>query len=172
MVKFLVMGATYDTYFFTMFTRDRKPFFEEPELCELVMLGIELTMEYHGFFLDAYCILPDHVHLLITLPERVYTYSIILVDIRFVVTRLFKYHFNKPNLILWQDKFLIYNLQDPFDGQKHLDFIHYNPIQHGYIDNIDKWPWSSIDLESDDRDIKTRLYWINELSERAYLTAE
>lgn len=159
-------------YFFTMITKDRKQFFKDPDLSELFMVGTELTMDYYGFDLDAYCILPDHVHLLITLPDGVYDYSHILQDIRHVATRFIRYHCKKPDLILWSCGYWSHTIQSPRDLQTHYDYIHYNPVQHGYVKSIDKWLWSSVDPESHDQDIKTRLRYITALHRKGYFFGE
>lgn len=160
------------TFFFTMVTKGRKPFFHDYDLCELLMLGVEITQTYLDFGVEAYCVLPDHIHLLISLPDGVYTYSNILQNLRFAITTLFRFHFNKPGLSIWQDKYYSHTIRSPFDLQTHFDFIHYDPIHHGYVDSIDKWLWSSFDPELDDEGIKTRLKYIDELNQRGYLVAE
>ena len=114
-------------YYFTMNTLDRKPFFRDPDLCELFMLGTELTMNHYGFDLEAYCVLPDHVHLLITLPDGVYDYSQILQDIRHVATRSIRYHCKKPDLILWSRGYWTHTIQSPRDYK--LIMITYITIQ-------------------------------------------
>jgi len=63
------------TYFFTMVTKNRKPLFQDPALCEIFMAGIEKTKIFQPFELEAYCILPDHIHLLMSLPESIKNYS-------------------------------------------------------------------------------------------------
>jgi putative transposase len=32
-----------------------------------------------------------------------------------------------------------------------LNYIHYNPVKHGYVDSPDEWPWSSVHLYYDTR---------------------
>lgn len=159
-------------YYFTMNTLDRKPFFRDPDLCELFMLGTELTMNHYGFDLEAYCVLPDHVHLLITLPDGVYDYSQILQDIRHVATRSIRYHCKKLDLILWSRGYWTHTIQSPRDLQTHYDYIHYNPVQHGYVESIDLWLWSSVDPESHDKEIKTRLRNITALHRVGYFFGE
>ena len=29
------------------------------------------------------------------------------------------------------------------DLQKHVDYIHYNPLKHGLIGAVEDWPWST-----------------------------
>jgi putative transposase len=27
--------------------------------------------------------------------------------------------------------------------QRHIDYIHYNPVKHGLVNAVDDWPWST-----------------------------
>jgi len=27
--------------------------------------------------------------------------------------------------------------------QRHVDYIHYNPVKHGLVQNVEEWPWST-----------------------------
>jgi len=44
---------------------------------------------------------------------------------------------------LWQRRFWEHQIRDEDDLQKHIDYIHYNPIKHGLVKNIEDWPWST-----------------------------
>jgi len=57
------------TYFFTLVTSKRTRFFEDKRCVEAFFSSLYMVQSYHHFDLLAYCILPDHIHLLITLAE-------------------------------------------------------------------------------------------------------
>lgn len=44
---------------------------------------------------------------------------------------------------VWQPKFWEHTLQDDEDFERHLNYIHYNPVKHGYVSSPRDWPWSS-----------------------------
>jgi putative transposase len=44
---------------------------------------------------------------------------------------------------IWQRRFWEHTISDEVDLEKHLDYIHYNPIKHGYVTRTADWPWSS-----------------------------
>ncbi|MEE8525722.1 MAG: transposase, partial [Thermoanaerobaculia bacterium] len=44
---------------------------------------------------------------------------------------------------IWQRRFWEHFIRDEGDFQKHLDYIHFNPVKHGYVDSPREWPWSS-----------------------------
>ena len=45
--------------------------------------------------------------------------------------------------IIWQNRFWEHQLRNDLDFEKHVDYIHYNPVKHGYVDRPCDWPWSS-----------------------------
>ena len=155
-----------------MFTKDREQFFRYHKLCDLFLDGVKILKEDIGFDLDAYSILYDHVHLIITLPDWMYNYSNIIKSLRSIVTMLIADHLEKPNISIWEDKYLVHTITDPHDAQVHYYFVQYNPIQHGYVDYLGQWRWSGVYSNSEDKEIKARLKDIDELNKRAYLFAE
>ena len=44
---------------------------------------------------------------------------------------------------LWQPRFWEHCLKDEEDLQRHLDYIHYNPVKHGLAATPREWPHSS-----------------------------
>jgi putative transposase len=44
---------------------------------------------------------------------------------------------------IWQRRFWEHTIRDEEDFNRHLDYIHYNPVKHGLVKNVADWPWSS-----------------------------
>jgi putative transposase len=44
---------------------------------------------------------------------------------------------------VWQRRFWEHQIQDEVDLERHVDYIHYNPVKHGYVARPSDWPWSS-----------------------------
>jgi len=44
---------------------------------------------------------------------------------------------------LWQDRFWEHTIWDDDDYCRHVDYTHYNPVKHGYVQSPRDWPWSS-----------------------------
>ena len=160
------------TYFFTMVTKNRKPLFQDPALCEIFMAGIEKTKIFQPFELEAYCILPDHIHLLMRLPESIKNYSNIIRELKKTVTKNARKHLNLPDLVVWQDRFWEHTIRDERDMQTHYDYIHYNPVKHGYIESEDQWKWSSMDCMFCDHGVTPGLEQIIALNQNGYLFGE
>lgn len=43
----------------------------------------------------------------------------------------------------WQMRFWDHIIRDEVDLQRHLDYIHYNPVKHGWVAKPEDWPHSS-----------------------------
>jgi putative transposase len=101
------------------------------------------------FSIDAIVILPDHVHVIFTLP---------LGDADFPGRwRRIKGHFSqtlldqgmrlnrRPNgrMALWQNRFWEHTIRDEVDFERHIDYIHFNPVKHRWVSRVSDWPHSS-----------------------------
>jgi putative transposase len=45
---------------------------------------------------------------------------------------------------LWQRRFWEHAIRDEHDYEQHVNYIHYNPVKHGYVRHPTDWPYSSI----------------------------
>jgi len=44
---------------------------------------------------------------------------------------------------IWQRRFWEHLIRDDTDYLKHIDYIHYNPVKHGWVTRVIDWPYSS-----------------------------
>jgi len=44
---------------------------------------------------------------------------------------------------LWQNRFYDHIIRDETDFREHMDYIHFNPVRHGYASMARQWRWSS-----------------------------
>ena len=44
---------------------------------------------------------------------------------------------------LWQRRFWEHLLRDQDDFNRHVDYIHWNPVKHGWVKQVSDWPHSS-----------------------------
>ena len=51
---------------------------------------------------------------------------------------------NRGEYNLWQKRYWEHRIRDENDLQKHVDYIHYNPVKHGYVLAAKDWPYSSM----------------------------
>jgi putative transposase len=49
----------------------------------------------------------------------------------------------KGEVCIWQRRFWEHQIRDENDLQRHVDYIHYNPVKHGLVRRVEDWPWST-----------------------------
>jgi putative transposase len=52
-------------------------------------------------------------------------------------------HQKRGEAVLWQRRFWEHTIRDMDDYQRHVEYIHYNPVKHGMVENVSDWQWSS-----------------------------
>ena len=138
------------TYFFTLVTEDRVPVFMDKNAMEVLMAAIKETRKRNPFELVAYCILPDHVHLIMELPADDNLFSQKVRSIKRLTTIRLRKITGIPNLTIWQNRFWEHTVRNQVDLKYCFDYVHYNPVKHGYVDECGKWAWSSFSRYYDD----------------------
>ena len=105
----------------------------------------------HPFEISTIVILPDHLHSIWTLPSDDHDYSIRwgLIKAAFsrqvpATERISKSRKNKGERGIWQRRFWEHWIRDENDYRRHVNYIHYNPVKHGYVAKPVDWPYSSI----------------------------
>jgi putative transposase len=137
------------TYYFTLTLRDRKSdlFVKHVDLLREAMKNVH---ERQLFTINAIVIMPEHLHTIWTLPDGDIDYSGRWRSIKSQFTRsvlkagetLVKN--KRGEYELWQRRFWEHLIRDERDLQAHVDYIHFNPVKHGYVNQPVDWEWSSI----------------------------
>ena len=139
-------------YFFTVVTHERKPILTTPENLQLLKQAIKHVEKKKPFKLVAIVVLPDHLHCLLLLPEEDDDFS--------TRWRLIKSYFSKKCAMespipisdsrcskneksIWQRRFWEHLIKSDEDLSRHLDYIHLNPVKHGFVSSPRDWPHSS-----------------------------
>jgi len=139
---------------FTLVTYNRSPIFSNTQVSDLFLnLLNKITDQFH-YKLIAYSLLPDPVHLILQLSHENPNFSLPIRELK----RLFSVNYKKLNPLLplpnssrqkhnettiWQRRFWDHVIKDERDLERHLNYIHFNPVKHGFTDNPTNWPWSS-----------------------------
>ncbi len=140
------------TYFFTVVTHQRRPLLQSEAAVEALRAAFRTVCASRPFSIDAMVVLPDHVHCLWTLPPD---------DADFATRwRLIKTWFTKHGPVhqrgakdaaraakqeqaVWQHRYWEHRVRDEDDYARHVDYIHYNPVKHGWAKSASEWPYSS-----------------------------
>ena len=137
------------TYFFTVNLADRKRALlaEHADALRNIVRDVRTELP---FVIDAMVVLPDHWHAVWTLPpgDSAYTRRIRLIKARF--TR----HLSRAGVRmskdargeyqLWQKRFWEHTIRDDRDFEAHVNYVHINPVKHGYVKHAVDWPHSTL----------------------------
>jgi putative transposase len=155
------------TYFFTVVTYHRLPILTNETSRKLLHLAWENTQLRFPFETIAICLLPDHLHCIWKLPDGDSNYSVRWKEIKGLFTKSYLKEIGPGEArnesrqkhgeaAIWQRRFWEHTISDEDDLEMHLDYIHYNPIKHHYVDKASDWQWSSFQ-----RYVKEGIYDIN-----------
>jgi len=139
------------TYFFSMVTYRRRHLFDNEENVDRLRSAFRQTLEEHPFEIEAAVILPDHTHQLWKLPLGDSDFSRRAGRAKALFTKSLPEHriSAEPSRAkhresdVWQRRFWEHEIRDADDFKAHLNYIHYNPVKHGYVTCPHLWPWSS-----------------------------
>ncbi|EFC57172.1 REP-associated tyrosine transposase [Enterobacter cancerogenus] len=99
------------------------------------------------FHINAWVILPEHMHCIWTLLEGDCDFSGRWRDIKKTFSR------NIEIRHIWQPRFWEHTLRNEEDYRRHMDYIYINPVKHGYVRQVADWPFSTFH-----RDVAEGLY--------------
>jgi len=141
-------------YFFTVVSYGRQRILTQLKARELLRQAMMAVRQQLPFEMPVSVLLPDHLHCIWMLPDG---------DDAFPERwRRIKERFTRSRLIhggrdwdvsaqarrqgrrgVWQPRYWEHRIRDEDDYLRHRDYIHLNPVKHGYAENPGDWPWSS-----------------------------
>jgi putative transposase len=137
------------TYFFTVNLAERR-------LALLIEHIAVLREAFHAvrlarpFSLEAIVVLPDHLHCLWTLPPDDDDFASRWAQIKAGFSRRIPHgerrrvsRMRKRERGVWQRRYWEHLIRNDEDFSRHLDYIHFNPVKHGYVRLAGDWPHSS-----------------------------
>lgn len=102
------------------------------------------------FHIDAWVVVPDHMHCMWTLPQNDadfsarwkaiktrFSKSVPTIEHRSAVNR------RRGERGVWQRRFWEHTIRDDRDYAAHMDYIHFNPVEHGHVQTAADWLFSS-----------------------------
>jgi putative transposase len=134
------------TYFFTLTSHRRRPILCEPLVRAVLRDKLVELRRHRPFHIDAWVLMPDHLHCVWTLPVNDRDYSARWGWLKKEVTQTIRAH--APRRInhrkLWQNRYWEHRIKDNADLHAHYDYIHYSPVRHRLVDGPADWPWSTV----------------------------
>jgi putative transposase len=153
-------------FFFTVVVHQRRRLFDDPRA--VALLG-NIMRECNGrwpYTVNAMVLLPDHLHVIWTLPASDAEYSKRLGWIKKEFTKRWEIGRAMPDELrakrqaqpdlrisaarqrerrhgIWQPRFWEHTLDSDDDFERHFDYIHWNPVKHGYVQYPHEWEHST-----------------------------
>lgn len=141
--------STAGYYFFTVNLNNRNLPLLTVQI-NLLRESFRYVKQRHPFTLDAMVVLPDHLHCIWILPPNDFKYSMRWRQIKSYFSRhlpvdesLNESRQKKGERGIWQRRYWEHAIRDEEDYQRHLNYIHINPVKHGYCQSPHEWPYSS-----------------------------
>ncbi len=147
-----------NTFFFTVVTHQRQPILCLEENRKALKSIINEVRARYPFTPEAWVLLPDHLHCIWKLPEGDSDYSKRWGLIKKEFTKHCRSGFARQNNgteksgtarptrrdgNIWQKRFWERMIRDEKDYAAHCDYIHYNPVKHGWAQSPKDWPYST-----------------------------
>jgi putative transposase len=141
-------------YFFSLVAYGRRPFLVTDPARRRLRAALRKTQQERPFKIVAVVLLPDHLHCLWKLPPGDDDFSTRwrLVKSRFTIDMLSsgfrelgrnQSHRRRQEHAIWQRRFWEHLIEDEDDWKRHLDYVHYNPVKHGYVSLPRDWRFST-----------------------------
>ena len=112
--------------------------------------AVRRTREERPFHIDAWVVMPDHLHCVWTLPpgDDDFSNRWKAIKIRFVrglprTEGRSAVRQAKGERGTWQRRFWEHLIRGDCDYAHHVDYVHWNPVKHGYVDRMGDWRCSS-----------------------------
>ena len=136
------------TYFFAVALRNPRLSLLTDWIEEL-RHSVRHVLRQQPFRMDAWVVLPEHLHAVWTLPPGDADYSSRWKTIKGKFShRIAKAGApvkKKPDgsYDVWQDRFWEHTIRNEADFSRHIDYIHYNPVKHRHVNRVRDWPFST-----------------------------
>ena len=146
---------TGDFHFITSSCYRRQPLLATPRSKHIFEQTLERTRRWYGLFVAGYVVMPEHVHLLLSEPQRS-NLAVALQMLKQVSARQLLPK-GVPSLSplsgdrvgarspapFWQARYYDFNVHSEKKRVEKLRYIHRNPVRRGLVQNPQDWPWSS-----------------------------
>ena len=138
------------TFFFTVNLADRTSSLLVDHIDSL-RHAVRTTLRRYPFNAEAWAVMPDHMHAIWTLPEGDGDYATRWMLIKQRFSRAMPSHEaispsrrTQSERGIWQRRYWEHEIRSERDLLRHIDYVHINPVKHGYVTRANDWPYSSI----------------------------
>ena len=138
------------TYFFTVNLADRQADTLTRHINAL-RESLAIVKAAHPFVVVAMVVLPEHLHAIWRLPAGDADYPMRWALLKAGFSRrvekgerVSSSRLAKRERGLWQRRYWEHQIRDEDDLVRHVDYIHFNPVKHGWASRPVEWPHSTL----------------------------
>ena len=140
---------------------DRKDIFIKN--IELLRNAFINAKKYFNYEIVAICVLPNHIHVILN-PDNIIEYPKIITSIEYYFSKNYNVgvetptygYINKGEKGIFQRRYFEHTICSQDELNNHINYIHYNPVKHEYVQYVKDWEYSSFH-----KFVENNLYDIN-----------
>ena len=126
--------------FFSMCTGRRRPFLTVPPNAELVVQAVDPNARINKSFVIAYCIMPDHLHLLACVTEEGGDVLSFVEGLKKTTGHSLRRSGVSPPI--WQRSLWDRHARKRHDLSRQIAYVLANPVRWGLCEQPEEWPYS------------------------------
>ncbi|MDP8256221.1 MAG: transposase [Candidatus Alcyoniella australis] len=147
-----------DTHFITIKIQDKHPVFQEKKAVQSLRECIRKVQSRYPFEVEALVTMPDHLHLILTLPQDD---DVLNLRVQAIQTAFAKTYGRNLDLgkdspdssrvrqsTIWRRRYCNHLICDDADLAKHIEYVFWNPVKHGLVKNPSSWPYCNMSRKS------------------------
>ncbi len=123
-------------HFITFSCYHRRPFLGTPQARDLFERSLESMRVRYSFVVGGYVVMPEHVHLLVSEPQKVLL-SKAIQALKLSVS------VQSRQCPFWQPRYYDFNVHNEKKRIEKLRYMHRNPVKRGLAQKPEDWRWSS-----------------------------
>jgi len=138
------------TYFFTVNALIRRNNDVLVRHIDVLREAVRSVRAAHPFTIHGWVVLPEHLHCVIELPEgdADFAQRWLLIKAGFskrlpMGERRSASRVARGERGVWQRRFWGHLIRDEADYRHHMDYLHFNPVKHGWANRVADWPYST-----------------------------
>ncbi len=129
----------HDLHFITFSCYRRQPLLATPDARRHFEQTLERIRQWYGLYVSGYVVMPEHVHLLLSEPERG-SLAVALQMLKQIVSQKLGRRNHGP---FWQTRYCDFNVWTKEKRVEKLRYMHRNPVKRRLVEKPEDWEWSS-----------------------------
>lgn len=126
-------------HFITFSCYRRMKLLDSPLARNLFERELERVRHWYGCYITGYVVMPEHVHLLISEPERG-DLALVMQMLKQITSRKLRQS-DQPRF--WQVRYYDFPIWNEKKRVEKLRYMHRNPVKRALVAQPEDWPWSS-----------------------------